>query len=108
MYAFGKLGRPSDYSLVAGLGGLCALSLKGNVKRNGGCPNLSIQPAKNEVHPDKVGATAASFLIWTSILFAKNFPNSHYLKTHDSYLVPKKNLKVCDCIDAVTITESVH
>jgi hypothetical protein len=42
------------------------------------------------VHLNTVGATAASFQMSISLLVAKNFLNSHYLKTHDSYLVPKK------------------
>jgi hypothetical protein len=88
-YAFGILESPSDYFVVVGLGGLCALSLKGNVKkwwvskpRNPTC--------KKRVHPNTVGATATSFQMLISLLFAKNFPNPHYLKMHLLYLGSKK------------------
>ena len=70
-----------SYFVVVGFRGSGALSLKGNLKRYGGFPNLVIQPAKNCVHPPIVRvASAASFNLEPSTWTLKGSPNFPLLR----------------------------
>jgi hypothetical protein len=81
----------SNHFVVVGIGGSGALSLKGNVKRCGGFPNLVIQPAKNCVHPPIVRvADSASLPVYNSTRTLKSSPNFPLLQDAHFLLGIKK------------------